>query len=285
MYTIRAIILILLYILDFCGLRYVYSAISNKGYFWGLLAAIVIVTILQWSKHSSSKNLTVSNQTEFILDNQTGKPTDTIFLAKDYPGFSVLYSEGNSTTYCDSTGSMISTVKASDAGAKVMPVLLRTGYLVFMLIITIIISIIYISTAKGLFSYSDTSQVTTIENDSYSIISNEGIEEEMSPTSVQTLANGDPDPEEFYLQLDSRRITEEELDGFSQVQLQYIINSLYAMHGRTYRTPEYNEYYCSKSWYSARDISDEEIISEMSDIMIDNLDTLVAYRKKKGWNN
>ena len=282
----KTIILILFYVLDYLGLRYLYSA-DYDILFWGLLAAIVVATIMQVGKHFSSKRLN-ARKVEYILDNQTGRQTDKVFRSIDYPGFAVLCSEGNSTTYCDSTGSMINTVTVAGTAGKTTPVLLRTGYLVFMFFLSVFILVFYLCTANGLSIGLDRLQDSAPGADTSLTAASEPTEDTRSAaslTSSPTLANGDSDPEEFYLQLDSRRITEDELSGYSQVQLQYIINSLYAMHGRVFHTPEFNEYFSAKEWYSPRNISDEAIVAEMSDIMTENLNTLITYRNRQSWNN
>ena len=103
-------------------------------------------------------------------------------------------------------------------------------------------------------------------------------------TPTQTLKNGEADPEQFYLELDSRVIQEKELYGYSRVQLQYIINALYAMQGRSFNAQEYIDYFNSKAWYHSKSITDEQAVASMNDIMLKNLEILVQYRTKKGWN-
>jgi len=100
-------------------------------------------------------------------------------------------------------------------------------------------------------------------------------EEQVSTTDY--LPNGDEDPEWFYYDLDTRYITEEELYEFSETQLVYIRNSIYAMEGRQFKDSDLREYFEGKTWYNPNDLSDQELVQNMNDYQRKNLDVIVCY--------
>lgn len=75
---------------------------------------------------------------EYVMNNQTGKATSEIFRKERYPEFSVLTVEGNTTTYVDPAGGMLTTIKIKSAETVSEPVHWPgTGFLIYMMIITI----------------------------------------------------------------------------------------------------------------------------------------------------
>lgn len=107
-----------------------------------VLLAMIVITIVQLgssgsgSRTSSSPGKVAKNEAEFVIDNRTGKPTDQIFRKTAYPNYSVLRTVGNQTDYCDSTGSILSTVRMksdSVSSHSKTRALHRTGYLITML--------------------------------------------------------------------------------------------------------------------------------------------------------
>ena len=48
---------------------------------------------------------------------------------------------------------------------------------------------------------------------------------------------------------DKRYLTDEDLQGMDESQLRFARNEIYARHGRSFQTPDLNNYFNSKSWY------------------------------------
>lgn len=89
--------------------------------------------------------------------------------------------------------------------------------------------------------------------------------------------------EEFiFYDSDSRYLTEDEVSALSKEEIQIAINEIYARRGRSFTTPELNEYFSSKSWYEPQFSESEFSTSVFNEFENANINLLAKYRKKKG---
>jgi Mg-chelatase subunit ChlD len=99
------------------------------------------------------------------------------------------------------------------------------------------------------------------------------------------LPNGEWDPELFILELNKRYISPSELDQFSEEQIAYIRNGLYALSGKEFKRDKFIDYFNSKPWYSpyAFYLSDPEIVSQFNSYQSANWNIVIAYEAVRGW--
>ena len=77
---------------------------------------------------------------------------------------------------------------------------------------------------------------------------------------------------------DSRYLSMEEIESFDAEKVQMVINEIYAMHGRVFKTQEVAAYFQEKSWYHPDDSkTDEQIVSEFNEYEKANVDLLLQY--------
>ncbi len=77
---------------------------------------------------------------------------------------------------------------------------------------------------------------------------------------------------------DSRRLTNSDVSGLSQREIQYAINEIYARHGAEFTDPDVQAYFNSKDWYYAYQ-SKDAAQDDFSQIELDNVDLLSEYRQ------
>ncbi len=58
-------------------------------------------------------------------------------------------------------------------------------------------------------------------------------------------------------------LTDSDLEGLSAKELTYARNEIYARHGRKFESSELNDYFSSKSWYTANDSYDDDSLSDV----------------------
>ena len=108
-----------------------------------------------------------------------------------------------------------------------------------------------------------------------------------SPSAeMEYLPNGDADPERFILELDKQYILYDELKGFTETQMGYILNGIYALSGKNFKTDKYIQYFNGKSWYipnGAANESDEEVTKRFNNYQIANLQICVQFQRDMGW--
>ncbi len=64
---------------------------------------------------------------------------------------------------------------------------------------------------------------------------------------------------------DRRYLTDEDLQGMDESQLRFARNEIYARHGRSFQTPDLNNYFNSKSWYDGyipQESFDDSVLNE-----------------------
>lgn len=97
------------------------------------------------------------------------------------------------------------------------------------------------------------------------------------------LPNGEIDPEMLILEGNERYYSMHELMGYSQTQLGYVRNGLYALSGKKFKKDQYIDYFNSKDWYYGYDESDESVIARMNDYQRANLELCIEYEQNMGW--
>lgn len=102
-------------------------------------------------------------------------------------------------------------------------------------------------------------------------------------TAAGKLPNGDADPEEFINQMDDRSITAEELNSFSQEQIGYIRNGIFAISGKIFKTQKYIDYFNTKSWYKPFSSNDDEVKAAFNQFQLVNLEVCLKYEVDHGW--
>lgn len=87
---------------------------------------------------------------------------------------------------------------------------------------------------------------------------------------------------------DSRYITEEELEKFSEQEILIARNEIYARHGRQFNNQELSAYFSAKDWYqptvSGEDFTEEYASDVFNEIEIVNISTIVNYENAHGLN-
>lgn len=89
--------------------------------------------------------------------------------------------------------------------------------------------------------------------------------------------------DEYLLPTDTRVIAESELYGMTREEVALARNEIYARHGHIFTTPEYAEYFESKSWYTPDPNFDSLDASQLSEIELENIDVIVNYEERMGW--
>ncbi len=104
---------------------------------------------------------------------------------------------------------------------------------------------------------------------------------EASEESEEAEETADIREEFIFWDSDSRYLTDEEVSGLSKEEIRFAINEIYARRGRAFTTPELEEYFSSKSWYTPEFSEKEFSVSVFNQYERANIDLLAKYRKKK----
>lgn len=135
--------------------------------------------------------------------------------------------------------------------------------------------------------WQDDNSEAEAEDESYS---NEELDEDElydDENSYEDEADEDTSENDYIIPgSDTRRITEDDLEGLTEFECRLARNEIFARHGRKFDTPEIQEYFNSKKWYT--DIENKIPSSEFSESMIsklemDNANMITEYEKKMGW--
>lgn len=89
--------------------------------------------------------------------------------------------------------------------------------------------------------------------------------------------------DDYILPTDIRRISASELDKFTYYEMDFVTNEIYARHGYIFKEPVFADYFERRSWYKGTNSSMSSVEKKFSTIEKDNLATIVAYEKAKGW--
>jgi len=123
------------------------------------------------------------------------------------------------------------------------------------------------------FSYKKGGKKKNEEKDSKDEDDLEGMNSDFDSEDMDEEASDDKD---YYLsESDSRKLTEDDLEGLDSKDLTYARNEIYARHGKVFKAKELNEYFGEKDWYKAdKDFDDNEI----SDIERKNAEFIKKYQ-------
>ncbi len=89
--------------------------------------------------------------------------------------------------------------------------------------------------------------------------------------------------DDYILPTDTRRISSSDLDKFTYYEMDFVINEIYARHGYIFKDSTFAEYFKSKTWYKGTTSSMSKVEKKFSTIESDNIATIIAYEKAKGW--
>mgnify|MGYP001767841599 CR=1 FL=1 len=88
------------------------------------------------------------------------------------------------------------------------------------------------------------------------------------------------DIERFILRGFREKYTVDELYVFSQNEMEFVINGMYALAGKTFGNKDLWEYFTSKPWYYP---VQAYVNDEMNTVVAYNLNLIVGYMKEMGW--
>lgn len=106
----------------------------------------------------------------------------------------------------------------------------------------------------------------------------EGDQEQTEETEMQDEAS-----EYFIPDSDSRYLTMDDLEGYSEDDCRIARNELYARHGRKFTDENLRSYFESKSWYEGTIEPEDFDDSVFNEYEIANRDLIVEYEKEKGY--
>ena len=96
--------------------------------------------------------------------------------------------------------------------------------------------------------------------------------------SADAPKENNPDGEYLLPYSNSRYLTDEDIDGMSQEEIQRAVNEIYARHGKVFMLPENDEYFRSKGWYvPIEGKTDEEITQEFNEYEWKNVDLMARF--------
>ncbi|TAE61774.1 MAG: YARHG domain-containing protein [Nostocales cyanobacterium] len=87
--------------------------------------------------------------------------------------------------------------------------------------------------------------------------------------------------ENNYFWLSQRRVTEVDLSGKSGYELDIMRNTIFAIHGRRFDTPELQAYFDQQSWYNPQYSPQDFPVSLLSKIEIENAEFINQYQDSK----
>jgi hypothetical protein len=118
---------------------------------------------------------------------------------------------------------------------------------------------------------AETTSVENVETVSVENVETTSVEHAQDTDSEENLASA------VYLMPDSanRYLEAEDIEGYSNDELQLIINEIYARHGREFYTQENIDYFSAQDWYvPISGKSDETIVSEFNEFERANVELL-----------
>ena len=120
---------------------------------------------------------------------------------------------------------------------------------------------------------------------------NEGIQNKINgefcsvPVAEESTA---VDSEYIISDIDSRYLTETDLEGLTEWEILLARNEIYARHGRIFNNEELNAYFSSKSWYeptvAGTDFTEEYAASVFNEYEVANIGFIVQYENANGLN-
>ncbi|MDD3164471.1 MAG: YARHG domain-containing protein [Oscillospiraceae bacterium] len=86
----------------------------------------------------------------------------------------------------------------------------------------------------------------------------------------------------YILPTDQRLVTEADLDGLSEFEVNLARNEIYARHGRIFQNAQYDAYFRGQSWYTPdQNYSDDTV--QLTKTEKTNAEFIRTYEKNKGW--
>ncbi len=82
---------------------------------------------------------------------------------------------------------------------------------------------------------------------------------------------------------DSQYLTFEILSNYSESEIGYICNEMYARYGYIFKKEKYKKYFSAKSWYTPKYESMEYVVTLFNKYEEENLQTIADYRDYMGW--
>jgi serine/threonine-protein kinase len=79
-----------------------------------------------------------------------------------------------------------------------------------------------------------------------------------------------------------RRVTEEDLVGKRQLELDLMRNEIFARHGRRFKRPVLQAYFDRQSWYTPQYSPDEFPESLLTSVQMQNARFILEYQKRSG---
>ncbi len=99
-----------------------------------------------------------------------------------------------------------------------------------------------------------------------------------------TLISEEADSDDFiFADSNTRKLTEQELEGLSAADCRIAINEIFARHGRRFRDEYLQEYFDSKDWYIGTVEPDDFDESVFNEYEVANRDLLVQYEIQNGY--
>ncbi len=134
------------------------------------------------------------------------------------------------------------------------------------------------SPARQLYDWvgSEESRVLIADNSTLTVTFSESVY--IAPATRAPEDN--PELAAFMPALKERRISREELATYTLEDIGYLRNGVFALSGKTFRTPAYARYFEAQGWYEAVNPSDTVIERAFNDFQRENLKLLVAYEKE-----
>ncbi len=148
--------------------------------------------------------------------------------------------------------------------------------------------------AGGYYTFSSVSvmladltlQKTTYEGQESAAVPDASEQPEGTPADLPQESGAETGTEYLLPNSASVYLSEQELSGFTQEQLELARNEIYARHGRKFTTERIRDYFLSKSWY--QELYEPEEFDSMTDSFFNefekaNIDTIWNYEVKMGY--
>lgn len=144
--------------------------------------------------------------------------------------------------------------------------------------------LVWTSSDETVATVNESGYVTAVSSGTVTIsVSCENLSDE-----VQVICDIEEENDDYIIpDSDSRYLTEADLEGLTEEQIRIARNEIYARKGRTFRDPEVQVYFNSKSWYNGTiewSVFDANVTSYLNDYEYANTQFISEYEKKMGYN-
>ena len=103
-----------------------------------------------------------------------------------------------------------------------------------------------------------------------------------SETTVSQSKQSGPGANDYLFPSDMAFITEADLYGKSQYEVDLILNEIYARHGYVFKNEKFRTYFNAKSWYTPNLDYNDTMLNKIERA---NIEFIVEFEKKKGWRS